>query len=135
MATTIRAADFINTIGVNTHLDFKSDGYQNVQVVINSLEYLGIKNIRDSAQYASDVDLWKQVADGAGVKFDAFMPTGSPDWMRAALQCIPALSSAGILNYLEGANEEDSMVRLWPSRFQTSSDCGLCGREVRAKPE
>src|SRR5262245_5454084 len=107
MTTAISTAKFIDTIGVNTHLDFMSHGYENVEVVIDSLNYLGVNHVRDSAAYASDVDLWSYVAQEAGVKFMNFMPTSGPDWMMQALDYVPALAARGILSYLEGANEED----------------------------
>ena len=49
----IRAYSFIDTIGVNTHIDFARYGYQNLAVVEAAINYLGLKNLRDSAQTAT----------------------------------------------------------------------------------
>jgi hypothetical protein len=49
MTTAMRAADFIGTLGVNTHIDFAAYGYQNLSVVESAINYLGLKNLRDSA--------------------------------------------------------------------------------------
>ena len=37
--------------GVNTHIDFAAYGYQNLSVVeASGINYLGVKNLRDSPQ-------------------------------------------------------------------------------------
>lgn len=110
MATTIRSADFIGTLGVNTHIDFAAYGYQNLSVVEAAITYLGLQNLRDSPQSASDAGpqgSWQQVASQTHAKFDAYIPQGSPANMQASLNLIPQLASQGILNYLEGGDEED----------------------------
>jgi hypothetical protein len=55
MTVMMRAADFIGTLGVNTHIDFAAYGYQNLSVVEASINYLGLKNLRDSPQSPGDV--------------------------------------------------------------------------------
>jgi hypothetical protein len=103
----MRAADFIGTLGVNTHIDFANYGYQNLTVVEASINYLGLKNLRDSPQFPSDLTTWKQVASATGAKFDAYIPSGSSYDMQNALSKMPQLAGQGILNYIEGGNEED----------------------------
>ena len=105
--TAITASSFINGLGVNTHIDFDAYGYQNLATVESSLEYLGVKNIRDSAESSSDLISWQQVARATGVKFDDYMPEGSPASLQAALNLVPQLAQEGILNFIEGGNEED----------------------------
>jgi hypothetical protein len=110
MTATMRAADFIGTLGVNTHLDFANYGYQKLPVVEASINYLGLKNLRDSPESSGDLGsngLWQQVAKATGAKFDAYIPEGSPENMRASLNLMPQLASQGILNSIEGGNEED----------------------------
>ena len=101
------AVAFINSLGVNTHIDFYQYGYQNLSVVENALKYLGVKNVRDSAQWNADLQTWPAVAAAAGVKFDDYMPEGSPAVMQKALQLVGPLANAGIWNFVEGGNEED----------------------------
>lgn len=46
--TAYRAYDFLNSLGVNTHLNYSDGGYYNIQNVITDLQYLGIWNVRDT---------------------------------------------------------------------------------------
>ncbi len=41
------------------------------------------------------------------MKFDDYMPEGSPASVQAALNLVPQLAKEGILNFIEGGNEED----------------------------
>ena len=110
MTTTIRVADFTATLGVNTHIDFAAYGYQNLSIVESAINYLGLKNLRDSPESTSDLGSngsWQQVATATGAKFDAYIPEGSPANMQASLSLLPQLASQGILNSIEGGNEED----------------------------
>jgi hypothetical protein len=107
MTTAITTASFIATLGVNTHLDFNAYGYQNLSTVEAAINYLGLKNLRDSAQVASDASTWQQVASATSAKFDAYIGETSPAGMATDLALIPQLASEGILNLLEGGNEED----------------------------
>jgi hypothetical protein len=106
----VRATDFNNSIGINTHIDFTWTAYGNTQLVINSLNYLGVDYVRDSANNPADIGpngLWQQVANGAGVKFDAFIGSGSPATMQTGLQYIQQLAPQNLLISIEGGNEED----------------------------
>jgi hypothetical protein len=47
------------------------------------------------------------VATATGAKFDAYIPEGSPANMQASLNLMPQVASHGILNAIEGGNEED----------------------------
>src|SRR5579859_27992 len=104
------AENFINSIGVNTHLDFLSSSYSNLSAVESAINYLGVKNLRDSPENTADLGatgLWQQVANATGAKFDAYMPEGSAANMQASLGYIGTLAEQGILTFLEGGNEED----------------------------
>lgn len=57
----IRVSSLTDAIGVNTHIDFVIYGHQNLFTVEAS-----IKNIRDSAQTATDAITWLQVAQATG---------------------------------------------------------------------
>jgi serralysin len=103
----ITASTFVTSLGVNTHIDFNNYGYQNLATVESALEYLGVKNVRDSAESSTDLTSWQQVAQAAGVKFDDYIPEGSPATMQSALALVPQLAQEGILNMIEGGNEED----------------------------
>ena len=105
--TAVTASSFVASLGVNTHIDFNNYGYQNLATVENSLEYLGVKNVRDSAESSTDLTSWQQVAQATGVRFDDYIPEGSPATMQSALALVPQLAQEGILNLIEGGNEED----------------------------
>ena len=92
----IRTRSFINSIGVNTHIDFVNYGYQNLTTVAASIGYLGIKNIRDSAQTAADATTWLQVANATGAKFDDYIAETSPAGMATDLGFATQLAQAGI---------------------------------------
>jgi len=106
--TATSTQNFINSLGVNTHLDFSS--YSNLSAVENAINYLGIKNLRDSAGASKDLGatgLWQQVANTTGAKFDAFATEGSVAAMQNSFNNGVALAKQGIVNFLEGGNEED----------------------------
>lgn len=103
----ISTRSFINTLGVNTHIDFAAYGYQNLTTVENAIKYLGLTNLRDSAQTASDAITWLQVSQATGARFDDYIAETSPAGMTTDLGFVQQLAQVGILNYLEGGNEED----------------------------
>ena len=105
--TATSASAFVNSLGINTHLDFNAFGYDNIPATTHAISYLGISNLRDSAQSPSDVSLWQQVSQATGAKFDDYIGETSPDGMQSDLSYVPQLAQAGLLNAVEGGNEED----------------------------
>ncbi|HUN40831.1 MAG TPA: type I secretion C-terminal target domain-containing protein [Acetobacteraceae bacterium] len=105
--TAIAASSVVDSIGINTHIDFDSYGYQNLPAVEEAINYLGVKNIRDSAENPSDVQSWLQVSQATGARFDDFIGETSPSDMQTQLALMPQLAAEGVLNYIEGGNEED----------------------------
>lgn len=102
--------DFLNTLGVNTHLDFGGTivpAYGNLPKVEQAIDYLGVKNLRDSAQGPDCAPNWAAVAQATGTKFDDFIGEDSPYNMYFDLGCVPGLANEHLLNYVEGGNEED----------------------------
>lgn len=107
MTTAITTASFVASLGINTHIDFDADGYQNLATVEAAINYLGLKNIRDSAQTAADASAWQQVAAATGAKFDDYIGENSPAGMLTDLGYVARLAGEGVLNLIEGGNEED----------------------------
>lgn len=105
--TAILAGTFIGSLGINTHIDFNGYGNNDPAVVAATIKYLGVHNVRDSPQNPTDLQTWPQIAQMAGVKFDAYLPEGSPAAMKNTYGLIPQLAATGILNFIEGGNEED----------------------------
>ena len=108
-----RAYDFVATLGINTHIDFASYGYQDLGTVAASINYLGVKNIRDSAQPGPDERSWQQIAQATGAKFDDYIGQTSPAGMAVGMAFAAQLSGQGILNFIPGGNEEDESYPAW----------------------
>ncbi len=105
----VTAENFINSIGINTHIDFTSYSSQ-LSTVEADINYLGVKNIRDSAENPSDLGangLWQQVANATGAKFDAYAAEGSVATMQSSEANALILAKQGIVKFIEGGNEED----------------------------
>jgi hypothetical protein len=105
--TAMSVGAVVSTIGVNTHLDFLNSSYQNLAVTSAAINYLGVKNLRDSYQHAGDQALWAQVAAATGAKFDDYMGEASPAQDSADLAFVPSVAALGLLNFVEGDDEPD----------------------------
>src|SRR3954453_17359358 len=110
-ATAVRANDFVSTLGINTHLNSGAFGYGDLPAVEAAINYLGVKNIRDSAASIYDAQTWLHVANATQAKFDDYIGETSPAGMVQGLGYFGALAAEGILNFVEGGNEEDDD---WP---------------------
>lgn len=104
--TAMRAADFLGTLGVNTHLDF-TGAYKSTANVIAAVNYLGVKLLRDSLASDNDMRLWRPVFERTGAKFWVFLGETNPADMRAQLRYIQPFVAAGMVAGIEGGNEED----------------------------
>jgi hypothetical protein len=107
MANAVSAAALLNTLGINTHLDFGAYGYQNLATVESNINYLGVKIIRDSAETATDGQTWLAVSQATGAKFDDYIAETSPAGMATDLGYVRQFAKEGILESLEGGDEED----------------------------
>jgi hypothetical protein len=107
MVNAVSAAALLNTLGINTHLDFGAYGYQNLATVEANSNYLGVKIIRDSAQTATDAQTWLAVSRATGAKFDDYIAETSPAGMATDLGFVQPLAKEGVLRSVEGGNEED----------------------------
>lgn len=101
------AADFTNSIGVNAHIDFTTTAYGNLQNVINAVNYLGVKQIRDCPQNANDLTWWQQVHNATGAKFNAYIGEVGSSGYDATMTKMWQLDDAGLLISVEGGNEPD----------------------------
>ncbi len=105
-APAIRAADLVASLGVNTHIDFGGT-YANLTTVEANIKYLGVQNLRDSMENPSDLTSWLNVSNATGAKFDDYIPETSISGMSTCLAYVPQLAQEGVLNFVEGGNEED----------------------------
>jgi hypothetical protein len=124
----ISSSSVTSSIGVNTHIDFNKNGYQNLNTTAAAINYLGVKNLRDSADNPNTVGsngTWQQIANMTGAKFDDYMTEGSPAADLNDLGYAKQLAAQGILNFIEGGNENDNAYALsqgnsiaWTASFQ-----------------
>ncbi|HEX4182664.1 MAG TPA: hypothetical protein VHY34_05355 [Caulobacteraceae bacterium] len=104
--TPLRCADFLATIGVNTHVSYHDSQYDDPTAVIAALKHVGLKYVRDVAinSRAPNAGHYGALA-AAGVSFCMFW--GVRRTMADAIEQIGALEAAypGAVHALEGPNE------------------------------
>lgn len=116
-----RTADFLNTLGVQTHLEYLDGGYAQIGTVAAELKRLGVRHIRDgisdgpngAAPLSSYIALARQ-----GFTFTILAPDASvvdTASLNARLALIQRLVEAvpGSVTSIEGANE----INNWPVTF------------------
>jgi hypothetical protein len=103
-AAPMRCADFLDTIGVNTHVGYDNSQYRDVSGIADALKYVGVKYVRDAANKAENIDRYRALA-AAGVSFCMFW--GPKREMAEALGQIATLEAEhpGAVHFLEGPNE------------------------------
>ena len=101
--TAERAADFLNSLGVNVHLSYNDTSYANSTLVAASLAYLGVTNVRDGLPTSQTLPEMEALA-ASGIKFDIIMPeTSSDTLLPTQLAALDAI--APDLTAIEGPNE------------------------------
>jgi hypothetical protein len=116
------AFDFVNSIGVNTHLNYFDTGYGNFPFVERELKSIGILHLRDgvhlqNADYNSTLyGRWVQLGR-SGVRFDAVLdPRSNLGAVNAALLNQVNQLAGQTIESFEGANELDvSNIPNWAS--------------------
>ena len=106
------AQKFVDTIGVNTHIDFTQNAYGNFAAVQRALAYLGVKSVRDAYQNPADGAKFTSLHNDLGISFDLFigpLPDG-PEPYATQLQQIESLAP-GVVASVEGVNEPDIFGR------------------------
>lgn len=115
------AAAFLGSLGVNTHLG-NWTVYENVSIVQASLAYLGINNIRDGMNAASNAQTeYSQVASG-GTKFDFLVNNGTDiPTFQSELDAFATAHPAS-LAAIEGPNEVDQQPYYYNGVWSVSAD-------------
>jgi len=134
------AYDFVNSIGVNSHLNYFDRTYGNFQLVQHELASIGIRHIRDGAHLqGADYNKviygrWSQLGD-IGIRFDAVVDPRSalgsitPDKLTEVEQL-----ANHIIESFEGPNELDiSQLPDWASIDRDYQETIF--RSVAAMPE
>jgi serralysin len=104
--SSISVSDFLNSIGVNTHLDFSS-AYSNTALVEAETTFLGVKNVRDAMASPFDASLFGQFAAATGVKFDVYLTSGQ----SYDKQISQIVANLGFVRFAEGINESDTWAQ------------------------
>lgn len=105
------ASDLVKSLGVNIHASTYEGAYQNSSLILESLSFLGISNVRNTlASYGVGAQVLDALAD-AGVNFDfvtanSMAASGSAGLTDYVAQLKSFLADhAGAINSLEGMNE------------------------------
>lgn len=117
----MRAATFVETIGVNVHLSWKDTVYGNVNAVANAISTLGIKHLRDGTPLPGFTLPDFQGLASAGAKFTCLADVASFESKgnySDDISRMSALNSSnpGSLAGIEGFNE----INLWPVHYNGS---------------
>jgi hypothetical protein len=114
---TIRVSDFVESLGVNTHMHYTDGDYADFKAVLDNLRYLGMRHVRDGVPNP-DVPGWgalnyRFLAE-AGFKFNLIASGGDVD-LKQTVELISTFARAypGSLVSIEGPNE----VNNWPVKF------------------
>lgn len=115
------AADFADAVGVNVHLYYLDTVYNDFALVTRSLNYLGVRHLRDRLT-RGDVGLGRISALGAaGFRFNLIISqyelerAGGLAWSLGEVA-----RRAGIVTAIEGPNESD----IWPVTFEGRTGLG-----------
>ena len=104
--TPMRCADFLDTIGVNTHVGYEQSQYGDLAAIRAALDYLGVRHVRDAAinRAMPNAGHYRALA-AAGVRFCLYWGARRP--MNEAIGEIAELEGAypGAAAALEGPNE------------------------------
>ncbi|MCA1415542.1 RHS repeat protein, partial [Bradyrhizobium sp. NBAIM20] len=109
--TILSASSFINSIGVNTHAGFGWTGYNNLALMADSLEYIGVTHLRDAMGTNPAAQPVVEGLAAAGYKFDFLVSSALPQSGTVGLQNYIAslqkfaTSYSGSITAIEGLNE------------------------------
>lgn len=109
--TILSASGFINSIGVNTHAGFGWTAYNNLALMVDDLEYLGVTHLRDAMGTSPAAQPVVEGLAAAGYKFDFLVSSALPQMGTTGLQKYIAslekfvASHPGSISAIEGLNE------------------------------
>ena len=105
----MRAADFLDTLGVNTHVN--SAPYDDTARIVAALNYIGFDNIRQSSPIDQGSLDGITALGAAGERIDLIINGGGPVDLSGAMQNVYRL--APYLNAVENVNE----AAIYPIRY------------------
>ena len=102
--TVSRTSDFLDSIGVNTHVEYTDSRYANMAQVIHTLQYVGITHVRDGALWHGNQGQASYgVLARTGVKFDLFFNRNLPVQIAEVQHFVATYP--GSVDAIEGPNE------------------------------
>src|SRR5689334_14603155 len=116
--TAVSSASFVDSVGVNIHLPYDWTTYGNLNLVEQSLGYLGIHNVRDSLVPWPQTQPDYKALMSLGYHFDFILPIASIDipGYVALVDSYVTKNPGGVLA-IEGPNE----VNIWPVTYNGGS--------------
>lgn len=113
-----RAATLVDGVGVQVHLRYTDGSYRDLDAVVRSLDYVGIKHIRSAVPAphiptSRPVSAWgRLMREGYSVIFTI---TGGVVNLDQAFAALPGLARSypGAISYIEGFNEVDRAPVTW----------------------
>ncbi|HEU0117561.1 MAG TPA: hypothetical protein VFR09_02905 [Alphaproteobacteria bacterium] len=108
----VPAAAFLDSLGVNTHFNFNTNGdaYANVATIESELEYAGFTHARDAITGHWPLAILQKVHADTGIKFDLVV---DPSDYSTELTDFRANATNGLIGEVEGPNEIDN----WPVTY------------------
>jgi hypothetical protein len=149
--TPAKAYDYVNGVGVNTHLRFTNVYYNSFDAIIfPKLKKLGIKNIRDGVPYRGFLNAatvstiqnrFIKLYDSCGIKVSYALDSrkvADSVLLRDSASYLSVFSSSvrlrQTIQYLEGFNEPDLTIYTWyPTKWDTLTYKIQKGLWTRAK--
>lgn len=131
------AARFVDSVGVNTHVTYTDTEYGNPALLINKLQRLRVRHIRDGLGAASSPVAQALGAAGIGLVLNVGKPPYSSFTMEKA---VAANTSSGskYIEAWEGENEQDvndpTWVTYWNSTFAALKAANTTGTPVWGPP-
>ena len=98
-------AQFLNSLGVNVHVEYTDGKYANGSTVVSDLHFLGVDHVRDAALNPSNQGQGNyDTLASAGIKFDMFMQGLN---LSSTLKLVDSFVSRhpGSVSMIEGPNE------------------------------
>ncbi|UPG74092.1 hypothetical protein MVG78_08205 [Roseomonas gilardii subsp. gilardii] len=98
---------FLDSIGVNTHINDSSGGYGNISTVISELDYIGVTHVRDGLNSSLSTDLFEVLANH-DITFSMLTSGSNGTSLSSQISAIAKLESLyNAIDYVEGPNETD----------------------------
>lgn len=123
----VRSIDFVQSIGVNIKGSVLYNGYANSSLILQSLNYIGVSNVRDAlVQYGKAAPVLDALAD-AGIRFDfrvsSALPAKGADGMAEYVAMLKAFQAEhpGAILSIEGLNEANAFY------FNYNGDSSIAG--------